>query len=151
MTLSEIFEGLTAIGLFISVALVFVELRRNGRSSRLNNSILFTERHFNLRNQTLNQEMAGIIMKGRKGLEQLNETEKFMFCSYLLNTALTGSLMISGNAGKNLTAGTAEAQGARIIKDEWDNQGGREYWNKIKNDPPLVPHSRALVERVLEQ
>ena len=151
MTLSEIFEGLTAIGLFLSVALVFVELRRNGRSSRLNNSILFTERHFNLRNQTLNQEMAGIIMKGRKGLEQLNETEKFMFCSYLLNTALTGSLMISGNAGKNLTAGTAEAQGARIIKDEWDNQGGREYWNKIKNDPPLVPHSRALVERVLEQ
>ena len=151
MTLSEIFEGLTAIGLFISVALVFVELRRNGRSSRLNNSILFTERHFNLRNQTLNQEMAEIIMKGRKGLEQLNETEKFMFCSYLLNTALTGSLMISGNAGKNLTAGTAEAQGARIIKDEWDNQGGREYWNKIKNDPPLVPHSRALVERVLEQ
>ena len=151
MTLSENFEGLTAIGLFISVALVFVELRRNGRSSRLNNSILFTERHFNLRNQTLNQEMAEIIMKGRKGLEQLNETEKFMFCSYLLNTALTGSLMISGNAGKNLTAGTAEAQGARIIKDEWDNQGGREYWNKIKNDPPLVPHSRALVERVLEQ
>ena len=151
MTLSEIFEGLMAIGLFISVALVFVELRRNGRSSRLNNSILFTERHFNLRNQTLNQEMAEIIMKGRKGLEQLNETEKFMFCSYLLNTALTGSLMISGNAGKNLTAGTAEAQGARIIKDEWDNQGGREYWNKIKNDPPLVPHSRALVERVLEQ
>ena len=151
MTLSEIFEGLTAIGLFISVALVFVELRRNGRSSRLNNSILFTERHFNLRNQTLNQELAEIIMKGCKGLEQLNETEQFMFCSYLLNTALTGSLMISGNAGKNLTAGTAEAQGSRIIKDEWDNQGGREYWNKIKNDPPLVPHSRALVERVLEQ
>jgi len=28
---------------------------------------------------------------------------------------------------------------------------GREYWNKIKNDPPLVPHSRALVETVLEQ
>ena len=150
MTLSEIFEGLTAIGLFISVALVFVELRRNGRSSRLNNSILFTERHFNLRNQTLNQELAEIIMKGGKGLEQLNDTEQFMFCSYLLNTALTGSLMISGNAGKNLTTGTAEAQGARIIKDEWDNQGGREYWNKIKNDPPLVPHSRALVERVLE-
>ena len=75
----------------------------------------------------------------------------FMFCSYLLNTALTGSLMMSGNAGKNLTAGTAEAQGSRIVKDEWDNKGGREYWNKIKNDPPLVPHSRALVETVLEQ
>ena len=118
MTLSEIFEGLTAIGLFISVALVFIELRRNGRSSRLNNSILFTERHFDLRNQTLNQELAEIIMKGRKGLEQLNETERFMFCSYLLNTALTGSLMISGNAGKNLTAGTAQAQGSLINKDE---------------------------------
>ena len=119
MTLSEIFEGLTAIGLFISVALVFVELRRNGRSSRLHNSILFTERHFNLRNQTLNQELAEIIMKGRKGLEQLNETEQFIFCSYLLNTALTGSLMMSGNAGKNLTARTAESQGSRVVKDEW--------------------------------
>ena len=89
-------------------------------------------------------------LKGRTGPEQLNETEQFMFSSYLLNTALTGSLMISGNAGKNLTSGTALAQGSRIIKDEWDNKGGREYWNKIKNDPPLVPHSRALVERVLE-
>ena len=58
-------------------------------------------------------------LKGRTGPEQLNETEQFMFSSYLLNTALTGSLMISGNAGKNLTSGTALAQGSRIIKDEW--------------------------------
>ena len=78
-------------------------------------------------------------LKGRTGPEQLNETEQFMFSSYLLNTALTGSLMISGNAGKNC-----------IIKDEWDNKGGREYSDLIKNDPPLVPHSRALVKRVLE-
>ena len=42
MTLSEIFESLTAIGLFISVALVFTELRRNGKATRLNNSMLFT-------------------------------------------------------------------------------------------------------------
>ena len=59
--------------------------------------------------------------------------------------------MISGNAGKNLTSGTALAQGSRIIKDEWDNKGGREYSDLIKNDPPLVPHSRALAKRVLEQ
>jgi|TARA_B110000259_G_scaffold163962_1_gene189682 hypothetical protein len=89
-------------------------------------------------------------LKGRTGPEQLNETEQFMFSSYLLNTALTGSLTISGNAGKNLTSGTALAQGSRIIKDEWDNKGGREYSDLIKNDPPLVPHSRALVKRVLE-
>ena len=42
MTLSEIFEGLTAIGLFISVALVFSELRRNGMEARLNNWINYT-------------------------------------------------------------------------------------------------------------
>jgi hypothetical protein len=32
---------------------------------------------------------------------------------------------------------------------EWNNQGGREYWDKIKNSPPLVPHVKALVEKVM--
>ena len=49
MTLSEIFEGLTAIGLFMSVALVFSELRRNGMEARLNNWINYTQRVFDAR------------------------------------------------------------------------------------------------------
>ena len=75
MTLSEIFEGLTAIGLFLSVALVFIELRRNAKLTRLNNSILFTERHFLLRAQTYDQELATIIVKGRTGLKNLSEPD----------------------------------------------------------------------------
>ena len=53
MSISEIFEGLTTVGLFISVILVFIELRRNGTSTRLNNNLIFTERHFNFRNLTM--------------------------------------------------------------------------------------------------
>ena len=94
MTLSEIFEGLTAIGLFISVALVFTELRRNGKATRLNNSIRFTERHFNLRNLTLKQDLADVIVRGRQGLDHLSKTEQLIFTSYLLNTAQTASILI---------------------------------------------------------
>jgi len=68
MTLSEIFEALTAVGSFISVALVHTELMRNGATTRINNSMLFTERHFNLRNLTINQDLANVIVRGRQGL-----------------------------------------------------------------------------------
>ena len=47
MTISEIFAGLTTFGLFFSVLLVYLELRRNGIATRLNNNLIFTERHFN--------------------------------------------------------------------------------------------------------
>ena len=68
MTLSEIFEALNAVGLFIYVALVYTELRRNGATTRIHNSMLFTERHFNLRNLTINQDLADVIVRGRQGL-----------------------------------------------------------------------------------
>ena len=150
MTLSEIFEGLTAIGFFISVALVFTELRRNGKATRLNNSMLFTERHFNLRNLTLNHAMADVIVRGRQGLKYLSETEQLMFTNYLLNTAQTASMMSMGGAGQQVDNNIAALQTLKIIKNEWDNTGGRQYWNNIKNDAPVVPPVRALIQQVLE-
>ena len=149
MTLSEIFEGLTAIGLFISVALVFIELRRNATLTRLNNSILFTERHFLLRAQTYDQELATIIVKGRTGLKNLSEPEQLAFSNYLLNTAQTASLRTIRNNRGVLDSDTAEKHSLRIMELEWNNQGGREYWDKIKNSPPLVPHVKALVEKAM--
>ena len=150
MTLSEIFEGLTAIGLFLSVALVFIELRRNGKATRLNNSIRFTERHFNLRNLTLNQDLADVIVRGRQGLEHLSKTEQLIFTNYLPNTAQTASILILNGEGKRVTAEIAEKQAMRIVRDEWDNQGGSEYWNLIKNDPPVVPLVKAQLTQVME-
>jgi hypothetical protein len=48
-----------------------------------------------------------------------------------------------------LDSDTAEKHSLRIMEQEWNNQGGREYWDKIKNSPPLVPHVKALVEKVM--
>ena len=120
MTLSEIFESLTAIGLFISVALVFTELRRNGKATRLNNSIRFTERHFNLRNLTLSQDLADVIVRGRQGLEHLSKTEQLIFTNYLLNTAQTASILILNGEGERMNPEIAEKQAMRIVRDEWD-------------------------------
>ena len=89
MTLSEIFEGLTAIGLFMSVALVFSELRRNGMEARLNNWINYTQRVFDARNTVVDLDIADIIVRGRKNLQNLSETEQLVFKKYLLNSALT--------------------------------------------------------------
>ena len=150
MTLSEIFEGLTAIGLFLSLALVFIELRRNGKATRLNNSIRFTERHFNLRNLTLNQDLADVIVRGRQGLEHLSKTEQLIFTNYLLNTAQTASILLLNGEGNKMTSKMAEKQSMRIVRDEWDNQGGSEYWNLIKNDPPVVPLVKAQLTQVME-
>ena len=43
----------------------------------------------------------------------------------------------------------AEKQAMRIVRDEWDNQGGREYWNLIKNDPPVVPHVKVQLAQAM--
>lgn len=151
MTLSEIFEALNAVGLFISVALVYTELRRNGATTRIHNSMLFTERHFNLRNLTINQDLADVIVRGRQGLEYLSKTEQLMFTSYLLNAAQTASMISYGGAGRGLSSKIAHHQTSNIIRGEWENQGDREYWDKIKNDPAVVPQVRDMIKRVLEQ
>ena len=137
MSISEIFEGLTTVGLFISVILVFIELRRNGTSTRLNNNLIFTERHFNFRNLTINKDTADVIVRGRKGLDKLDEAEKLLFANYLLNTAQTASVMLLAGEGQLASTEIVKLQAARIIKDEWDTIGGREYWEQIKNDAPV--------------
>ena len=101
MTLSEIFEGLTAIGLFMSVALVFSELRRNGMEARLNNWINYTQRVFDAQNTVVGLDIADIIVRGRKNLQNLSETEQQVFKKYLLNSALTVmSFTVLGGAWK---------------------------------------------------
>jgi len=49
-----------------------------------------------------------------------------------------------------MTSKMAEKQSMRIVRDEWDNQGGSEYWNLIKNDPPVVPLVKAQLTQVME-
>ena len=149
MSISEIFEGLTTLGLFVYVVLVFIELRRNGLSTRLNNNLIFTERHFNLRNITMNHGCADIIVRGRKGLRNLDDAEQLVFKNYLLNAAQTASIMLLAAQGKLASAEVVRAQATRIVKDEWENNGGKDYWDEIKHDSPVVPHVRALIEQVL--
>ena len=93
MSISEIFEGLTTLGLFVSVVLVFK--------------------------------------------------------NYLLNAVQTASIMLLAAQGKLASAEVVRAQATRIVKDEWDNNGGMDYWDEIKHDSPVVPHVRALIEQVL--
>ena len=150
MSISEIFEGLTTVGLFISVILVFIELRRNGTSTSLNNNLIFKERHFNFRNLTIEKDTADVIVRGRKGLNKLDEAEKLLFANYLLNTAQTASVMLLAGEGQLASTEVVKLQAARIIKDEWDTIGGREYWEQIKNDTPVVPHVRAGIAQVLD-
>jgi hypothetical protein len=149
MTLSEIFEGLTAIGLFMSVALVFSELRRNGMEARLNNWINYTQRVFDARNTVVDLDIADIIVWGRKNLQNLSETEQLVFKKYLLNSALTAmSFTVLGGRGRyGETIG--KEQCLRLVKEEWDNDGAREYWAEIRTNPPMVNDSKLLVDKAL--
>ena len=149
MTLSEIFEGLTAIGLFMSVALVFSELRRNGMEARLNNWINYTQRVFDARNTVVDLDIADIIVRGRKNLQNLSENEQLVFKQYWLNSALTAmSFTVLGGRGKyGETIG--KEQSLRLVKEEWDNDGAREYWAEIRTNPPMVNDSKLLVDKAL--
>ena len=89
-------------------------------------------------------------MRGRQGLEHLSKTEQLIFTSYLLNTAQTASILLLNGEGNKMTSKMAEKQSMRIVRDEWDNQGGSEYWNLIKNDPPVVPLVKAQLTQVME-
>jgi len=149
MTVSEIFAGLTTIGLFFSVLLVYLELRRNGISTRLNNNLIFTERHFNLRNAMFDKNFSEVIIRGRKSLANLDEAEQLIFKMFLLNTAQTASVMLLAAEGQLASWEVVKKQASKIIKDEWDNEGGRELWEQIKDDPPVVPHVAAGIAKVL--
>ena len=149
MTLSEIFEGLTAIGLFMSVALVFSELRRNGMEARLNNWINYTQRVFDARNTVVDLDIADIIVWGRKTLQNLSETEQLVFKKYLLNSALTAmSFTVLDGRGKYGET-TGKEQSLRLVKEEWDYDGAREYWAEIRTNPPMVNDSKLLVDKAL--
>lgn len=149
MTLSEIFEGLTAIGLFISVALVFSELRRNGMEARLNNWINYTQRVFESRNTAVDLDIADIVVRGQKNLQNLTEAEQMVFKKYLLNSALTAmSFTVLGGRGK-YGKETGREQSLRLVREEWDNNGAREYWAEIRKTPPMVKDTQLLVDEVL--
>ena len=149
MTLSEIFEGLTAIGLFISVALVFSELRRNGMEARINNWINYTQRVFDSRNTAVDPDVADIIVRGQKNLQNLTEPEQMVFKKYLLNSALTAmSFTVLAGRGK-YGEETGREQSLRLVKEEWDNNGAREYWAEIRTAPPMVKDTQLLVDEVL--
>lgn len=150
MTISEIFAGLTTVGLFFSVLLVYLELRRNGTVTRLNNNLIFTERHFNLRNAMFDKNFSEVVVRGRESLANLDEAERLMFKSFLLNTAQTASVMLLAAEGQLASWEVVKKQASKIIKDEWDNVGGRELWEQIKDDPPVVPHVAAGIENVLK-
>ena len=88
-------------------------------------------------------------MRGRQGLEHLSKTEHLIFANYLLNTAQTASILILNAEGERMNPEIADKQAMRIVRDEWDNQGGREYWNLIKNDPPVVPHVKVQLAQAM--
>ena len=85
-----------------------------------------------------------------KGLINLMKQKKLLFANYLLNTAQTASVMLLAGEGQLASTEVVKLQAARIIKDEWDTIGGREYWEQIKNDAPVVPHVRAGIAQVLD-
>ena len=150
MTLSELFEALTTVGLFISVALVFLQLKRNGTATQLSNTVAFTSRVFELRNVCINKDNAEVITRGRKGLENLDDAELLMFGSYLLNTGLTANIITLGSQGNALVPHEkVRIQAINYLRGEWDNKGGRAYWDTIKDNPPLVPNVVSLITATL--
>jgi hypothetical protein len=94
-------------------------------------------------------DIADIIVRGRKNLQNLSETEQLVFKKYLLNSALTAmSFTVLGGRGKyGETIG--KEQSLRLVKEEWDNDGAREYWAEIRTNPPMVNDSKLLVDKAL--
>ena len=90
-----------------------------------------------------------VVVRGRKSLANLDEAERLMFKSFLLNTAQTASVMLLAAEGQLASCEVVKKQASKIIKDEWDNEGGRELWEQIKDDPPVVPHVAAGIAKVL--
>lgn len=56
---------------------------QNGIVARLNNWINYTQRIFIARNVAVDLDVANIIVRGRKNLQNLKETEQMVFKKYL--------------------------------------------------------------------
>lgn len=151
MSISDIIEAFTASALFISVGMVFIELRRNGKAYRLNNALNFTERLFQLRNLSIDIEIAEILVKGRADLYALNDAEQIVFKNYLLNTAQTASVMLLAREGQTLDNYNIKRFAIKIILAEWNNKGGRTYWREINEGAPLVQHVMDILREAFDQ
>ena len=60
----------------------------------------------------------------RESLANLDEAERLMFKSFLLNTAQTASVMLLAAEGQLASWEVVKKQASKLIKDEWDNVGG---------------------------
>ena len=117
--------------------------------ARLNNWINYTQRVFDARNTVVDLDIADIIVWGRRNLQNLSETEQLVFKKYLLNSALTAmSFTVLGGRGKYGET-TGKEQSLRLVKEEWDYDGAREYWAEIRTNPPMVNDSKLLVDKAL--
>ena len=56
---------------------------QNGIEARLNNWINYTQGVFDARNVAVDLDVANIIVRGRKNLQNLKETEQMVFKKYL--------------------------------------------------------------------
>ena len=122
---------------------------QNGIDARLNNWINYTQRVFDARNVAVDLDVANIIVRGRKNLQNLKETEQMVFKKYLLNTALTAiSFSVLGGRDKYGEI-TGKEQSLSLAKEKWNNDGAREYWTEIRTNLPVVNYIKLLVDKAL--
>lgn len=140
---------LAAIGVIISLCLVYFELRRGNRDARMANWYKNMEAFREFCALTDDPLIATIVVKGREDIGHLTETEYIVFDNYIRRCVLclnyfrrnTGQVM----EAKHVALETVNENLKRVL----DYPGIRAWWQLNRSMKPFAPSTVEWVDRTL--
>lgn len=138
-----------AIGVILTLFLVYFELRRGNRDARMAHWYKNMEAYREFYALTDNLEIATIVVKGRMSIDQLTETEYLIFDSYIRRCIL------SFNHFRRNTAQIVEHKNEALkvvsanLKRELDYPGIRAWWQLNRTRTPFAKSTVDWVDQTL--
>ena len=140
---------LAAIGVIVSLVLVYIELKRGNRDARMSHWYKNMEAYREFYALSDDPLIAQIVVKGRSNIEQLSEKEYLVFDSYIRRCILsfnhfrrnTGHIVERKNeAHKVVTAN---------LRRELDYPGIRTWWSSNRTKTPFAQSTIDWVDQAL--
>ena len=142
-TLADI---IAALGIIASLIFVALQVKQNTRETKNTNFQASQERVASLQSRTMDERVAAIIQQGKKSYAQLEEAEKLVFSSWVLEYQLVADNYIS--LGRQ---GILESELAKMfqrrLENLFRNPGVQELY-RDKDLEPLPDHIVQLAEKI---
>ena len=144
--ISALADIIAALGIIASLIFVAHQVKQNTQETMNTNFQMSQERVASLRSRTMDESVAAIIQKGKKSYTQLDEGEKLVFSSWILEYQIVAGIFRSLGI-----QGVMRPDLAEIWKRRYEillrNPGVRELYDSGDLEP-IPAHSVEFAEKI---